>query len=52
MNKFEIILEAKEEEINLKKLPKKELQNLIEIALEYENYEMCAYLKKIIDGNI
>jgi hypothetical protein len=49
MNKFEVILDGKEEVIHLNKLNKDELQNMINIALEFENYEMCAHLKKYID---
>lgn len=48
-NKFEIILEGGEDVvIHLNKLSKDELQNMINIALEFENYEMCAHLKKYI----
>ncbi len=50
MKYFEIILEGGEDEvINLKELPKDELQKMLNIALEFENYEMCTHLKKYID---
>jgi hypothetical protein len=41
MKYFEIVLEGGEDEvINLKELPKDELQKMLNIALEFENYEM------------
>ena len=47
MKHFEIVLEGGEDKvINLKELPKDELQKMLDIALEFENYEMCAHLKK------
>jgi hypothetical protein len=50
MKHFEIVLEGGEDKvINLKELPKDELQKMLDIALEFENYEMCAHLKKYID---
>jgi len=50
MKHFEIILEGgKDKVINLKELPKDELQKMLDIALEFENYEMCDHLKKYID---
>lgn len=49
MKQFEIILEGGEEIINLKELSKDELQKMLDIALEFENYEMCGHLKKYID---
>jgi len=49
MKVFEIKLEGKEEVIHLNKLTKDELQNMINISLRCENYEMCAHLKKFID---
>jgi len=44
-----IKLEGRVEEIRLDKLSKSELQRMLNIALEFENYEMCAHLKKFID---
>lgn len=35
--------------IKLNELNRSELENMIEIALEFENYEMCTHLKKYID---
>ena len=50
MKYFEIVLEGDGYEvINLKELPKDKLQEMLYIALEFENYEMCAHLKKYID---
>lgn len=50
MKYFEIILEGgKDESINLNELPKEELQKMLNLSLEFENYEMCAHLKKYID---
>jgi hypothetical protein len=46
---FEIILEGEDIEINLTKLPKKELKRMLSISLDFENYEMCAHIKKYID---
>jgi hypothetical protein len=50
MKYFEIVLEGGEDEvIDLKELPKDKLQEMLVISLEFENYEMCAHLKKYID---
>jgi hypothetical protein len=50
MNRFEIsIPEGETQVIRLNELSKPELQQLLDIALEYENYEMCAHLKKYMD---
>lgn len=49
MRKYEIKLEGGEVEIHLNELPKEELQRLLDGALEFENYELCAHLKKYID---
>jgi len=49
MIKYEIKLEGSTKEINLKNLSKVELESMLEMALEFENYEMCAHLKKFID---
>jgi hypothetical protein len=50
MKYFEMTLKGGEyKEINLKELPKDRLQEMLNMALEFENYEMCAHLKKYID---
>ena len=50
MKYFEISLEGGEDQvIHLNELPKDKLQEMLEMALEFENYEMCAHLKKYID---
>ena len=48
MKKYEISLEGRTEEIKLKELSKSELQHMIEIAIDFENYEMCSHLKKYL----
>lgn len=47
MKTLEIKLDGKTEEIKLNELSKSELEHMIEIALVFENYEMCSHLKKI-----
>ena len=49
MKNIEISLEGRTEEINLNELSKVELEHMLEIALDFENYEMCSHLKKYID---
>ena len=49
MKKIEISLEGRTEEIRLNNLNKSELEHMLKIALEFENYEMCSHLKKYID---
>lgn len=39
MKKFEISLEGRTEEIRLNELNKSELEHMLEIALEFENYD-------------
>ncbi len=39
-------LEGREEVIELAKLRNSEILNMIDIALEFENYEMCANLER------
>lgn len=51
-NSLSITLEESVKEIdrkNLNNLNKEELQSMIDKALEFENYEMCAHLKKFMD---
>lgn len=49
MKKVEMLLEGRTEVIKLNELSKSELEHMIEIALEFENYKMCSHLKKYID---
>jgi hypothetical protein len=49
MKTIEISLEGRTEEIRLNELSKVELEHMLEIALDFENYEMCSHLKKYID---
>ena len=49
MKNIKIKLEGRIEEIKLNELSKFELEHMIEIAVEFENYEMCFHLKKYID---
>jgi hypothetical protein len=49
MKNIEITLEGRTAEIKLNELSKSELEHMIEIAIEFENYEMCSHLKKYID---
>lgn len=48
-NSLSITLDESVKEIDLNKLSKEELQSMIYTALEFENYEMCAHLKKFMD---
>ena len=49
MKNLEITLEGRTEEIKLNELSKSELEHILELAIEFENYEMCSHLKKFID---
>jgi hypothetical protein len=49
MKNIEITIEGRTEEIKLNELNKSELEHMIEISIEFENYEMCSHLKKYID---
>ena len=50
MTKYEISLPAGETEvIKLDKLSREKLQEMLEIATDVENYEMCEVLQKYID---
>lgn len=46
---MEIILEGRTEVINLNTLNNSELEHMIQIALEFENYEMRAHLHKFLN---
>ena len=41
---------GKEEVINLKELDTTKLKEMMQIALEFENYEMCSKIQKIINN--
>lgn len=45
MKIIEISLEGRTEEIKLNELSKNELEHMLEIAIDFENYEMCSHLK-------
>ena len=46
--KYEITLEGREELIDLRNLDIKKLEEMIQISIEFENYEMCGFIRKII----
>jgi hypothetical protein len=41
---------GREEVINLRELDKTKLEEMIQIALEFENYEMCCIIQKITNN--
>ena len=43
---------GREEVINLRELDKTKLEEMIQIALEFENYEMCCIIQKIINNKL
>jgi hypothetical protein len=45
--KYEITLEGREELIDLRNLNIKKLEEMIQISIEFENYEMCGFIQKI-----
>lgn len=45
-----ITLEYSEELIDLRKLDTTKLEEMIQTALEFENYEMCHFIQKIINN--
>jgi hypothetical protein len=47
---YKITLEARNVLIDLKKLDTTKLEEMIQIALEFENYEMCSFIQKIINN--
>lgn len=51
MKCFEIKLQGKEEIIDLTKLPKQKLDEMLGWLLEYENYELCSVIKNVYEGN-
>ena len=49
---YEILLKGREESIDLRKFDIKKLEEIIQIALEFENYEICNLIQKIINYKI
>jgi hypothetical protein len=47
---YKITLEAREVLIDLKKLDTLKLENMMQFALEFENYEMCSFIQKMINN--
>jgi hypothetical protein len=50
--KYVITLEGREDVINLRELDTTKLEEMIQIALEFENYEMCCIIQKIINNKL
>ena len=46
---YVIKLEGREELINLRELGTTKLKEMMQIALEFENYKMCYVIQKIIN---
>ena len=46
---YVITLEGGEEVITLRELDTTKLKEMMQIALEFENYEMCSIIQKIIN---
>ena len=47
---YKITTEGSEELIDLRKLDTTKLEEMIQISLEFENYEMCHFIQKIINN--
>jgi hypothetical protein len=47
---YELSLPGKQVSIKIEDLSIEQLNDLIEIAIDAENYEMCAQLKEVIDS--
>lgn len=47
---YKIMLEGRTELIDLRKLDTVKLYEMIQIAIEFENYEMCSFIQKIINN--
>ena len=50
--KYVITLGGREDVINLRELDTTKLEEMIQIALEFENYEMCCIIQKIINNKL
>ena len=50
LKKYKITLEGREELVDLRKLNTTKLYEIIQIAIEFENYEMCSFIQKIINN--
>ncbi len=47
---YEIKLDGSVEKIELKKIGNDRLQEMINMAITFENYELCSHLKKYISN--
>jgi hypothetical protein len=47
---YVITLGGREEVVDLRELDTSKLKEMMQIALEFENYEMCSIIQKIINN--
>jgi hypothetical protein len=47
---YKITIEDRTELIDLRKLDTTKLYEMIQIAIEFENYEICSFIQKIINN--